>query len=371
MSKNIVTACLVALGLAAWLGSGYLQGEQTATPRGAAPSAASVDEATPAASRDNRVRVSTVVSEVRTRELLLRGRTESKRTVDVKAEIAGAIVSRPVERGARVEQGDLLCEIAVEDREVAVQEARAALRTARIEHEGSLKLKADGLLSDVAIASSEARREAALAHLRRQELNLARTRVTAPFSGVVEALPMNIGDYAVPGATCATLIDLDPMLVVADSNESAVNHLELSLPVTGSTVNGRELRGTVSFVGRQSDPATRTYPVEITVDNADYSLRSGMTVSLRVGVEQVPAHHVPPALLSLNDAGELGLRVVDDANRVAFRAVEILDNDADGIWITGLPTTVNLITVGQEYVAIGEVVEPVFSSGGADQLATL
>ncbi len=372
MSKNIVYAALVAVGLAAWLGSGYLQETGTAVPQSAVASAVTAEDTLQNVSASNaRVRVSTISSELRTREVVLSGRTESKRTVDVKAEIAGAIVSRPVERGTQVEKGDLLCEIAVDDREVAVQEARAALATARIEHQGSLKLKTRDLLSDVAIASSEARQEAALAHLHRQELNLARTRVEAPFAGVVEALPMNIGDYAVPGATCATLIDLDPMLVVANVNESEVSHLLTSLPVTGTTVSGRQIEGNVTFVGRQSDPATRTYPVEITVENRDYSLRSGLTVSLSVGVEQVPAHRVSPSLLSLNDEGELGLRIVDELNRVAFVTVEILDNDEQGLWITGLPQTVNLITVGQEYVAVGDVVEPVFSSGTVDQLAGL
>ncbi len=271
----------------------------------------------------------------------------------------------------RVQAGDLLCEIAVDDREVAVQEARAALQTARIEHQGSLKLNKQGLLSDVAIAASSARQEAALANLHRQELNLARTGIVAPFSGVVEDLHMNIGDYATPGAPCATLIDLDPMLIVAHVTEAEVQYLTDAQPVEGTTATGREIAGTVSFVGMQSDPVTRTYPVEITVDNGDYALRSGLTVSLRVPVEQVSAHQVSPSLLSLDDAGELGLRIVDDASRVAFRTVEIIENGPDGLWIRGLPEVVNLITVGQEYVAIGDIVEPVFSNARTDQLANL
>jgi multidrug efflux system membrane fusion protein len=312
-----------------------------------------------------------ITAEARTREVVLRGRTESKRMVDVKAEIAGAIVSRPVERGTHVEKGDLLCEIAVEDRQAALQEAQAALQTAGIEHQGSLELKKQGLLSDVAIANSEARLEAARATVHRQQLNLARTRIEAPFSGVVENLQMNIGDYATPGASCATLIDLDPMLVAARVTEAEVDYLSKAQSVSGYTATGREMQGTVSFVGQQSDPETRTYPVEITVDNKDYSIRSGLTVTLRIGVEQVRAHRVPPSLLTINDAGEVGLRIVDDLNRVAFRTVEIIEDNAKGMWITGLPGTVNLITVGQEYVAVGDIVEPVFSSKDSDQLAIL
>lgn len=374
MSKNIVSASLVALTLALWLGSGYLSGE----PReGSQPDDARVESVSPAsvdrdfAEDSNRVRVAMITAEKRTRHVVLRGRTESKRMVDVKAEIAGAIVSRPVERGVQVEKGDLLCEVAVEDRQAALHEAQAALQTARIEHQGSLELKNQGLLSDVAIANSEARLEAARATAHRQELNLARTRIEAPFAGVVENLHMNIGDYATPGASCATLIDLDPMLVAARVTEAEVEYLSQAQFVSGYTATGRELQGAVSFVGKQSDPETRTYPVEITVDNGDYSIRSGLTVTLRIGVEEVRAHQVPPSLLTINDNGEMGLRIVDKSNRVAFKAVKIIEDSANGMWITGLPRTVKLITVGQEYVAVGDVVEPIFSSNGNDQLAAL
>ena len=369
MSKNIVSASIVALSLALWLGSGQLpssraDGSQTES-RSQGPSDLATHQGF------DRVRVAVLGSERRTRHVVLRGRTESKRIVDVKAEIAGSIVSRPVERGMQVSQGDLLCEIAVDDREVSLQEARAALQTARIEHQGSLELKKQSLLSEVAIANSEARQESAKAHLRRQELNFARTRILAPFDGVVEQLHMNVGDYAVPGAACATLIDLDPMLVLADVTEAEVDSLLQGQSVSGLTATGRELTGTVSFIGKQSEPVTRTYPVEITVDNQNYSIRSGLTVTLRIGVEDVPAHQVSPSLLTLNDAGRIGLRILDTANRVVFQPIEILEDGAEGMWITGLPDTVNLITVGQEYVAIGDIVEPVYRDEGEDQVAAL
>lgn len=370
MSKNLVSASLVVVALALWLGSGQLSG----TP-------VEIDPPQPGKPADtvtgreqgsvNRVRVAVIDSQPRTRHVVLRGRTESKRSVDVKSEIAGKVVSRPVERGMQVAEGDLLCEVAIDDREVALQEARAAFQMARIEHEGSLKLERQGLLSDVAVANSQARQEAARAHLHRQELNLARTRIVAPFAGVVEQLHMHDGDYAVPGAPCATLIDLDPMLVLAHVTETEVEGLVQDQSVSALTINGRELAGSVSFVGKQSDPVTRTYPVEITVDNRDYSIRSGLTVTLRIGVELVPAHRISPSLLTLNDAGVMGLRILDGSNRVIFEPVEILEDSAEGMWITGLPETISLITVGQEYVALGEVVEPVYSSATEDQVAGL
>ena len=317
----------------------------------------------------NRVRVEVIRSEPRTRYLVLRGRTESKRAVDVKAEIAGKVVSRPVERGTRVEAGDLLCELAVDDREVAVDEAKAALENARIEHQGSLKLKEQGLMSQIAIAGTYAQQEAARAQLLRQELDLERTRITAPFDGVVEDLQMNVGDYAVPGASCATLIDLDPMLVRADVTEAEVESLRPGGRVSGRTSVGRELEGVVTFVGKQSDPVTRTYPVEVTVANADYSIRSGLTVNLRIGLGEVSAHQISPALFTLGDSGEIGVRILDESNTVVLKTVRIIEDGPEGVWITGLPEVTRLITVGQEFVAAGEMVEPIDLNEYGDQVA--
>ena len=370
MSKNIFSASIVLVCLALWLGSGVLSGqhlpEQTNT--GIAQEG---PRANPVDAGLSRVRVAALGAERRTRELVLRGRTESQRIVDVAAETTGRIVARPVERGMNVSRGDLLCEVAVDDRKVALEEAEAAFATARIEHVGNLQLRQQGLLSEVAIAGSEARQESARAHLQRQRLSLSRTRIVAPFSGVVETLYMNVGDYAVAGAPCARLIDLDPMLVLADVTESEVDSLVIGQRVQGSTSVGREVVGTVSFVGRQSDPVTRTYPVEITVDNHNYRLRSGLTVNLRIGVEEVYAHLVSPSLLTLSDSGDLGVRTLDATNRVVFSPVEIIEDGSQGHWITGLPSTVHLITVGHEYVTTGELVEPVYSGASNGQIATL
>jgi multidrug efflux system membrane fusion protein len=297
---------------------------------------------------------------VRTRYLVLRGRTESKRMVQVKAEIAGKLLSRPAERGERVRKGDLLCEVAVDDRAVAVTQARAALEDAELNYKGSRRLKEQGLQSETAIASSAARLEAARAQLQREVLNLERTRIVAPFGGVVEEVHMNTGDYAVPGAVCVTLIDLNPMLVRADVSEGDIESLALGDAVVGSITSGRQIQGVVSFIGMRSDPATRTYPVEITVENADYSIRSGLTVSVSIALNELPAHQISPALFTLSDSGEIGVHTLDASNQVVFREVHILEDGPDGVWVAGLQETTKLITVGQESVSAGELVEPVY-----------
>ena len=71
------------------------------------------------------------------------------------------------------------------------------------------------------------------------------------------------------------------------------------------------------------------------------------------------AHFVTPALLSLADDGAIGLKTVDERNRVRFRPVDIIKDTPDGVWLGGLPAEVRVITVGQDFVSAGQEVAPV------------
>ncbi|MEO0436243.1 MAG: efflux RND transporter periplasmic adaptor subunit [Pseudomonadota bacterium] len=351
MKKNLVTACVIAAALLLWLLSG-LATEDSFVSEASIASAEGLDDG----ESQIRVRIATFAAEQRTQTRILRGKTESKRSAQVSAETTGRIIQRPVERGDRVSKGDLLCELATDDREATVAEAKAQLSQAEIEFRGAQELQERGLLSEIRIAQANTELERARARLERERLNLKRTKVTAPFSGVIEELHLDVGDFAGVGAPCATLLDLDPLLVAANVSEQDIDLIALDSPVTARTSTNQRLDGVVSFVGRQSNPATRTFPIEITVPNPNYELRAGVTTVVSVTAETVLAHRVSPALFTLDDEGVLGLRAVNDDNEVVFHPVEVIEDGATGAWVTGLPGIVKLITVGQEFVSAGQIV---------------
>ena len=81
------------------------------------------------------------------------------------------------------------------------------------------------------------------------------------------------------------------------------------------------------------------------------------------------AQRVSPALFALDDRGEIGIRVIDENNIVHFHNVQIISDDPDGVWVTGLPNETTLITVGQEMVVAGERVDPDLQDLPASALA--
>jgi len=363
MRTTYITATIIALLLAAWLASGVLGGEDTPNPATLAEQnreQSRVDEdAAP-----TRVRVSVLQATPQQRLVKVRGKTENKRTVDVKVELAGTVVNRPVDRGSLVAEGDLLCQLSVEDRQAALTEAQAALAQAQIEYSGALSLKEKGYNSDTAIAGAKARLAAAEANISRRNLDLQKIAVRAPFGGIVEDVHQEIGDYVVPGASCATVVDMDPMLLVGRVSEQDVLNLSIGQLATGHLRSGETVTGPVTFIGQLTDPTTRTYAVEIELANAERTLRSGITTEIHIPVQTVLAQKISPALISLDDEGEIGIRTVNEDNVVEFHHIEILADANDGIWVHGLPNRAGVITVGQELVTAGERVDPVFQDNG-------
>jgi len=358
-----ITATVIAAALLLWLFSGQMDGGGPVRHESLAQQQA-LEDAREEDREPTRVRGRIIQASPQTREVVLRGRTENKRTVEVRAETSGRVVDRPVDRGSRVDAGDLLCQLALEDREAALEQAEDAVDQFRLEYQGTLELKKKGFTSETGIAQAKARLTAAEAELARRQLDIERTYVRAPFAGLVEDVHQEIGDYVAPSAACVTLIDLDPMLLVGRVAEKDVHRIEPGVTVTGTLSDGRRVQGPVTFIGRQSDPATRTYAVEVQVPNPDYAYRSGLTAEIRVPGETVAAQKVSPALFALDDAGNIGIRTVDDDDRVEFHNVRIVREEPDGVWVTGLPPVTTLITVGQELVVAGERVRVSYEPSG-------
>jgi multidrug efflux system membrane fusion protein len=178
----------------------------------------------------------------------------------------------------------------------------------------------------------------------------------APFSGYLESLRVDEGDFLNTGAVCASLIDPDPMLLVADIAEKDIAQIQLGSEASAKLISGRLITGNVSFIASSADKNTRTFRVEISVDNKDRTIRDGVSAEIYIKGKEEPAHKISPAILALNDQGKLGVRTVTPDNTVEFREIKILEDTNNGMWVSGLGKDARIITLGQEYVFQGQTV---------------
>jgi multidrug efflux system membrane fusion protein len=191
------------------------------------------------------------------------------------------------------------------------------------------------------------------------EIEVGQTKILAPFDGVFDARPVEVGDYMRVGDVCGLVVELDPLLVAGQVSEDKVSALDIGVPGKARLVTGEEVEGRIHFVAKTADPATRTFRVELEVPNKDFSIRAGITAEIVVPGTEVLAHRIPSGVIALNDSGVVGVRTVNEEGRVAFTAVRLIDDTPEGLWVSGLPRTVTLITVGQDYVTEGQKVEAV------------
>ncbi len=334
--------------------------------------------------------------------VILRGRTEAARSVVVRAETNGAVISEPLRKGAYVNQGDLLCEIEPGTRSAAVDEAKARLaqaeasvpqarasltqaeaqlREAEVNLNAARTLKEDGYATETRVLAAEAAWEAAQAGvegarsglvsaetsiisagaaLANAELELSRVAIHAPFAGLLESDTAELGSFLSTGADCATIIQLDTVKLVGFVPELEVGKITVGAPAMARLADGTEVTGRVTFLSRSADETTRTFRTEIDVQNADLSIRDGQTADIIIGSEGRMAHLVPQSALTLNDDGDIGLRTIDASNTVAFYPIEIVRDTINGVWVTGLPATIDIIVLGQEYVIDGVQVNPTY-----------
>lgn len=169
---------------------------------------------------------------------------------------------------------------------------------------------------------------------------------------------MEVGQFVSPGSSCVTLVDLDPMLFVGNVTENERRFLETGQVAQATLSMGEVIEGEVTFVAKTAEESTRTYRINIEVENEDFHIPSGLTAQIRIPVETIQAQKITPALLVLDDEGQLGVRGINAENIVQFYPVQVVSDEADGIWVSGLPEVAQLIVVGQQLVVSGQRVDP-------------
>ena len=312
-----------------------------------------------------------------TNGILLRGQTEAFKSVQVKAETSGSVISQPIRKGTFVKNGELLCELEVCTKSDVLSEAKVALALSLDEldasiHQYELRVQAAerqksllkrGVGTEAAVEAAElsassaetqslSKRQAVAnveARINRATTELNNTKIIAPFDGLLESDTAEYGDFMQTGAPCGTLLALNPIKLIGYATETQVSKIDVNTTAGARLISGDTVSGTVSFISRSADPTTRTFLVETTVPNENYEIREGSTADIYISLAGAKGHLLPQSSLTLNSSGELGVRIAIN-DKAKFIPVKIIRDAEEGVWVTGLPNSVDVIIVGQEYV---------------------
>ena len=186
-------------------------------------------------------------------------------------------------------------------------------------------------------------------------VELNRTEVKAPFAGYIEQI-VKPGNFLERGQVCATIIQLDPISFIAGVPEYDINKVRIGQNVGVKLVTGQTIKGKLTFVSKSAAPDTSTVVVESQIPNPAGSVKDGLTANMTIEIDKVMAHKISPSILLLNDEGKLGIRIVTENNAAMFQEINILEDSEDGLWVTNIPNTVEIIIQGQGFVEDGQKV---------------
>jgi len=352
MPLHRILALIVFVAAAAWVLTGHFAsvGSETAeenTPQTAEPAAAAP-----------RRTVAVLRAELADYARLIRisGVTEADKLAILAARSNGVVQELGAKAGDSVDRGAAVMLLEGEDVRAAVKAAEDQLTQAAEQLTVGEALNAKGSLPETQVTARRAAKTAAEGALAQAQAAADRLSLTAPFAGTVDAVNVEIGEWVQAGTPVATLISLDPIVVKAEVSEQDVAYVTVGAKATVRLVSGVELEGTVRHLARKASDKTRTFALEVDLPNPDGAIPSGMTAEVRLTAATQPALLVPRSVLTLNEAGQVGLRIVGDGDVAAFHPVQLLDDTEAGFMVAGVPQGARVIVAGQDLVRDGDVV---------------
>jgi membrane fusion protein, multidrug efflux system len=273
--------------------------------------------------------------------------------------IAGIVEELPVEQGDAVEAGELIMRLEAEGKASAVTTARQLLVQRQTELEAAERLVESGNLPRLQLDNARSGYASAQSQLDAAEAELARIEVRAPFPGVIDRVRTEVGSSVSQGAEIATLLGLDPIMAVGEVSERDVGFVERGQSASVKLVDDRVVEGKIRHVSRDASAQTRTFRVEVAIPNPDGTIPAGMTAEITLKARPVEAVRLPRSVITLSSRGDLGIRGVDEAGKVVFHPIDLVDDTSEGLYLAGIPDSVRIIVAGQELVSEGETVNAI------------
>ena len=305
---------------------------------------------------DKKVVVKKLQKESFTKTLKFSGFSEASRIVIIKSQVEGKVSSKSFEKGKFYKAGSQLVLIDPEDKIARLKEMEALLNQRKKEYEVAEKLFKKGFRSEVKLSESRTNFENALALYEKSQVELNNTKILIPFDSTIEDSFIELGDYVKKGDKIAKIVDLDPIFVKVNVTENVINNLKLN-QTTSIIIADKSYEGLISYISKTSDPLTRNFRVEIKINNKQKQIISGLSSEVKINLSKEDAYIIPSSLISLDDQGKLGIKVVQE-KKVLFLTIDIISDTGNGYWVNSNSKNnledYMLITQGHEYVIEGE-----------------
>ena len=208
------------------------------------------------------------------------------------------------------------------------------------------------------LSASYATLKAVDARLAMLEEQLSFTKITAPQDGWLESISVEVGEFVRDQSSVAHLLGLQDLVLDVPVPQARIADIALGdkaeIEIIGLNTTDTALSGIVSKIASTANSATRTFTVEVSLDNQDGKLRAGMSAEASITIGTVDAFKISPAHLNVDANGQLTAKIVDDEARVMTKAVSLVRTSGNSAYISGLADGTILLAAGQAFLTEGE-----------------
>lgn len=284
---------------------------------------------------------------------------------------AGILGELKVEKGDKIQAGDVVLVLDGAEKQSMVDTARAVLDQRQKEADNIERLVKNGISPSTQSDSARSALASARSQLESAQADIDRLTVVAPFSGVIDQVMVEEGSWLPSGEAVAVLLQLDPVVALGEVSEREIVHVNVGRQADVRLISGEIVSGSVRHVSLEATPGTRTFPIEVAITNPDNMVPAGMTAEIMIQSEAVTAVKLPRSVVTLDAAGNLGLRILKADNTVGFVPIDLIDDSPEGLVLSGVPLDAKIIVAGQDLVSDGETVNAVPADADLIAAATI
>ena len=289
------------------------------------------------------------------RTLAAVGSLKSPETTTVASEISGTVVAIDIPEGRYVTVGHLLARIDDAEARAALSVARARLTNAKARLARLRSLRESKVSSEQALEDAVAEFDAAQGVVDESGTRLRKTKIRAPFAGILGLRQVNQGQYLDSGDPIVEITQIDPLELEFGLPQRYSPDLALDQVVLGTVGRcGQRFTARVDAINPRVDPGTRAVRLQAVVPNADGKLLPGMAVRVRLVIGTIPDAVVIPQEAIIRQGTKHLVYVLDDQDRAHQREVTLGTFFVDGVHLpAGVESGERVVVAGHQKLRPG------------------
>ncbi|PBC08234.1 efflux RND transporter periplasmic adaptor subunit [Mesorhizobium sp. WSM3859] len=302
------------------------------------------------------------------------GSVEPQYSADLAFRLLGRVVSRDVKVGDLVTKGTTIAALDPTALELAVQASKADLSNAQAQfvnaaasEDRQRQLLASANTSQATFDAAKQARQAAEAGVERANAALAKSqeqlgyaRLFSDFDGVVTAVGAEVGQTVSPGQTVVTVARTDPREAVVDIPDQLTGDLTVGMPfeIVLQSLPTIKTQAKLREIAPQSEGATRTRRVKLTLVDPPTAFRLGSTITATRMTKVAPTIELPMSALLEKNGSEKVWIVDPQSSSVSAREIKVASKNGGSFTVAkGLEAGMRVVTAGAHSLAEGQKVK--------------